>query len=111
MENHGSAAPPPVTDPCTTGEGAGIGTGGGEGCGPLQTVRLVPHGGTDLRMGQLPLTNSTRQGTFVVRTMSGERGRGGEAGTAERAERAERAEGWGGVGVVGQRRRLRAAAP
>ena len=43
----GSAASPPASPACA-GEAA-------EHCGAPETVTLVPHGGTDLRMGMLPL--------------------------------------------------------
>ena len=43
----GSAASPPASPACA-GEAA-------EHCGAAETVTLVPHGGTDLRMGMLPL--------------------------------------------------------
>ena len=44
----------------------------------------MPHGGTDMRMGQLPLTNSTRQKSFVVQrvTTMAEGGGGGRGGGA-----------------------------
>jgi hypothetical protein len=40
-----SAAPPPATPACANGAK----------CGDPRVVTLVPHGGTDLRMGELPL--------------------------------------------------------
>ena len=41
-----SAAPPPDSPACASP---------GAGCGEPEEVQLVPHGGTDLRMGELPL--------------------------------------------------------
>eukprot|EP00051_Salpingoeca_urceolata_P028392 m.486606 g.486606 ORF g.486606 m.486606 type:complete len:766 (+) comp24518_c0_seq1:130-2427(+) len=46
-EKLNSAAEPPASPACKQGNGQ---------CGEPQVVQLVPHGGTDLRMGELPLS-------------------------------------------------------
>ena len=45
-----SAAAPPASPACTAARGA---------CGLPQKVLLVPHGGTDLRIGELPMSGLT----------------------------------------------------
>ena len=62
-----SAAPPPKSPACTGEDDSGssssnsVGGGGSSssssssGCGAVQTVQLVPHGYTELRIGEFPL--------------------------------------------------------
>lgn len=56
-----SAAVPPVSPACGTASAPGHAAGdarlrgGGGACGAAQRVQLVPHGGTELRIGEFPI--------------------------------------------------------
>ena len=55
-----SAAEPPQSPACAASAAAASGAAatskrGGAACGAVEVHRLVPHGGTDLRIGELPV--------------------------------------------------------
>jgi len=51
-----AAAVPPESPACAAANAAAASGGGGDACGAPTPLTLVPHGGTDLRIGEFPLS-------------------------------------------------------